>query len=498
MSSNNTNHNNSASSGTVVCTPKPNSKLNKAEGYMAACQGGVLQVTMGMFFDGTGNNKENVKQGFGVFDSTSYGNETSNVARAWEFYKGALNGVILKNNTEVDSNNGGNFNIYVEGIGTNNGAKDDDWLGYALGIHGRSGIRSRVRLGTRKAAEAIMTMEDVKKTINTINKIEVTFDVFGFSRGAAAARHFLSLNTEPHSPIDDPLFDFNSYFEYNINKLFEGERKIEIEIIWRFIGLYETVSSHGGDFEDDVGELGLDAISNAKFVAQIVAEDEYRKNFSLTTIDSAKNNGFTINLPGVHSDIGGGYKEEIRHGSEHLQEDKLILYRTPEFETDDVYATAESLKIAKKVKNWFFDQGWYREQKGNNFDQLEIEDNVFALEIDHYRIIGSRKYVSSTYSHIPLHIMTDLASVNEVIFDTNGLKGKYPVKSDPFLKKVFDSFDGKKLNVSSWDLKKLRYEYLHWSSQFYTIKKLVKSIGHSPRINDQKEHPQFERNIIQG
>ena len=51
-------------------------------------------------------------------------------------------------------------------------------------------------------------------------------------------------------------------------------------------------------------------------IVHFVAADEYRENFSLTTIDSASN-GMQVVLPGAHSDVGGGYNEH--------EKEKIIL-----------------------------------------------------------------------------------------------------------------------------------------------------------------------------
>jgi len=76
-----------------------------------------------------------------------------------------------------------------------------------------------------------------------------------------------------------------------------------------FAGLFDTVSSHGPSFSNDTRTLKLDTIRKAKQVVHLVAAEEHRKNFSLTDIASTGNKGRELFLPGVHSDIGGGYRE---------------------------------------------------------------------------------------------------------------------------------------------------------------------------------------------
>ena len=97
----------------------------------------VLDITIGIFFDGTLNNKTNTderknntdahkKHGGKDTDNTSYNNDWSNVARMWDNYDK-------------------NFGIYIEGIGTQD-KEGDATLGYAFGT-GETGIRSKVRKG---------------------------------------------------------------------------------------------------------------------------------------------------------------------------------------------------------------------------------------------------------------------------------------------------------------------------------------------------------------
>ncbi|MFB9057231.1 phospholipase effector Tle1 domain-containing protein [Mariniflexile ostreae] len=161
-----------------------------------------IDLVYGVFIDGTLNNKDNTdlrnKYGPGSVEPTteteieekrkyleaskrsfidrqgtdnSYSNDYTNVARMWE-------------HTNDD------YSIYVEGMGTQKSERDRQ-DGFAFGS-GQTGVRSRVRSACELVAEkakgeinAIDENEIGKKTIN------ITLDVFGFSRGAAAARNFV-------------------------------------------------------------------------------------------------------------------------------------------------------------------------------------------------------------------------------------------------------------------------------------------------------------------
>jgi len=474
---------NITTSGTVICTPKnPASGLNTAQGFMSACEAGTLQITMGMFFDGTGNNKFNSDNSRNTTDD-SYGNSYSNVARAWQFYKGSLNGVTLNNPQNRTDAEGVNFNFYVEGIGTKKD-KEDSNIGFGLGM-GLYGISQRVKEASRSVADTLRKQKD----IDTITTIEITFDVFGFSRGAAAGRHFVDRNSTAFSyirgrfvkPSNVPSIPvYKNYVEFYLNN--QQDKFITIEINWNFLGLYETVSSHGPNRSDDVGELGLDNLTEVKAGLQIVAEDEYREKFSLTTVKSNKNIT-VIKLPGVHSDIGGGYSGNNIGGT---QEKNYVLYfiRFGNFFYESKTIVNQHIT---NIKNWFLNNGWYK-----NTDTLEI--NTIGDQTGRIELIGTRKNIKNTYSHIPLHIMTKQAIANGVNFDT-ALLSTYSIESG-LLSKIYNSSStGVNLNVLDPDeLKEFRRYYLHWSSRLYTLLG-----GHDPRIVDSEpNYPKYKRETIDG
>ncbi|NRS90854.1 hypothetical protein HNQ02_003801 [Flavobacterium sp. 7E] len=85
------------------------------------------------------------------------------------------------------------YTIYIEGIGTDNNVRDVD-QGFQYGS-GNTGIRAKVRKACELLADKIKIKIDDKKNKNKI-VTQVTVDVFGFSRGAAAARNFVYEITE--------------------------------------------------------------------------------------------------------------------------------------------------------------------------------------------------------------------------------------------------------------------------------------------------------------
>lgn len=125
----------------------------------------------------------------------------------------------------------------------------------------------------------------------------VTIHVFGFSRGAAESVAFC----------------------HRLNRLLDGGKLASIPTDVQFLGLFDVVASVGGsssvsrtmplpdaifdghwDWANDVDE---DLPGCVRKCLHLIAAHEQRMNFPLTQIGGAQE----VMLPGVHSDIGGGY-----------------------------------------------------------------------------------------------------------------------------------------------------------------------------------------------
>jgi|GEM_PF-352129 len=173
-----------------------------------------LKLRIGVFFDGTGNNRFNsdsvyykYKNQFPIDEmnypenkltetatkrkiksfvpesGSSYWNNYSNVALLHDLYQEKIEFDRTNNIANIQ------FRQYVEGIGTLDG-EQDDFIGSGLAESDR-GVIKRVN----QCCENIVTQLLKKLTINKISLEnlhieEIKFDIFGFSRGAAAARHF--------------------------------------------------------------------------------------------------------------------------------------------------------------------------------------------------------------------------------------------------------------------------------------------------------------------
>ena len=210
--------------------------------------------------------------------------------------------------------------VYIEGPGTWGGKRvgqdtgqneeglapsriDDSWgtIGAGTGM-GASGVNCKIAKACLSISEKISS---IIKQYKRVTVVEIRFDVFGFSRGAAAARSFVSRMFSATGATE--------CFMTSLKRKLKGREFANTQLTVRFMGLFDTVSSYGGIFSDDVEELQL-KIPYGKHpiverVVHLVAADEYRENFALTDITSARTRGTEIILPGAHSDIGGGNKE---------------------------------------------------------------------------------------------------------------------------------------------------------------------------------------------
>ncbi|PAM91703.1 hypothetical protein B4N84_27215 [Flavobacterium sp. IR1] len=479
-----------------------------------------VELTLNLFFDGTGNNKTNIEareknttpyhRNSNKKDDSYTANYT-NVARMYD---------------AVSKKAPKQLNIYIEGVGTAD-LKSDDKLpkGIAQSVgFWSTGIHDKMKRGCELAAEK------VKKAANGKPIDLITINVYGFSRGAATARHFLSITNQTHTTSIDLLGFFNlpGYFwpirhPKNTNEN-ESSYPDNIEIKWgyfgiyliknkifevgevrfNFVGLYDTVSSHGFVHYNDVKDLGLDAIKKVKMVFQLAADDEYRENFDLTNIDSAGLKGLTLTLPGVHSDIGGSYLD--------IDVETSVVYEEKHTEIRDRHykPTPYNTKRAEAFKALLIKEGWYQE------NELTI---LVQQDLGKIQLVGER-VLYSTYDKIALNKMIMVSKQFGVVYDDFLEKQKTTI-SDPFVSDIFDQLtvysqtvmlhrnaaikEGKPITqyhkeskqisylnyIKEDDLKKLRAYYLHWSVK-------ADMFGFDPRFGDMLPIEKRKREIQNG
>lgn len=280
-----------------------------------------IALTIGIFFDGTGNNAVNTqnmmkaytaghynlddpeaesilakcaRDNFGVSGSgaTSYIGYYTNIHWLSTFYRKA----IPDNNSDIQTS------IYIDGIGTDAG-KPDSKLGQGFGISD-TGVIAKTDKAVSSLVSNIQDVLDVIGKKQADNKLIIRalqFDIFGFSRGAAAARHFANRIQSEDPAIISAIRQGVTGTDFNGSPA--GKT--------RFIGIFDTVAAIGtpvnglNPHSADTGDVNLLLRPGvAEKVFHITAANECRFNFALNSVKPAWPE---LALPGVHSDIGGGY-----------------------------------------------------------------------------------------------------------------------------------------------------------------------------------------------
>ena len=414
-----------------------------------------VKVTVNVYFDGTLNNADNTKarlsfekkeKGLALTadekieakafdakdgDDSSYDNYYSNVA------------IMQQINTVEPKKR--QIKIYIEGEGTEK-HQTDTMSGYAFGS-GDTGIPAKVNKAFQKIKAEIVLLK--KNNFITKDQFvnEINLSVFGFSRGAAAARNFIAKK-------------YRLQDEYNVET-----SKFNVT----FVGLFDTVSSYhdastwvtgaiNKDFDDDVEELKLKLENHVKKVVHLTASDEYRENFSLTNIKSSieAGVGFELELPGVHSDIGGGYAEK---------------------ENETRYLHLE--EGYTNIKEILIQQGWY------------LSKQIVEMKGHQTVLWAKRDAIPNSFQFIPLEIMVKLAEKHGLMFEKkefNTGDKLYCVPDDlqdarSALVAYAEKSDGavsKKVTIPIERLKPIRNKYLHRSTS--------DSVGKGGRYKDGKPY----------
>ena len=402
--------------------------------------GAAAPVTLrfGVFFDGTGNNQHNATpaHAYGT-KGASYANALSNVALLHALYPahggGTGGGMVF-------------LKCYVEGVGTLAGEADGAYAS-ATG-RGRTGVQARV-------AEALAglagQLRDWRQAHPQARLAQVEFDVFGFSRGAAAVRHLANV-----------LHD-------------DGARLLAVpcSITINFIGLFDTVAAIiaplQGDFDpadERHGGLRLGLGEGiARHVVQLVAGDEQRHNFPLVS------SGHDIVLPGVHSNIGGGYPNSTQ---EQVLLCKPQSQRVPlriRAEQTRVYSTVSAL-----VTSAFGGLGarvitWEEAIAGGRPD--EAQKQVYAA-------VYREREVAGQLSRVYLSVMRALAVRAGVPFGPLGGQAEHglPFELLEISRKLhaFALGECEQLRLTEDEQRLLRDRYVHASANWNALKGLRNSV----------------------
>ncbi|RON75445.1 hypothetical protein BK635_25415 [Pseudomonas chlororaphis] len=430
-----------------------------------------VALRIGVFFDGTGNNASNSTMGqvcgaqhaietrdidgsckpYMRDPESSYGNDVSNVKRLRELYYSPqkAEGEGLQRRAYRS--------IYVEGIGTRTGEKDS-LITSGTG-RGDTGISGCVQRAFREIEERIVFFFEQNPESEISSLI---FDAFGFSRGAAAARHFANDVVRWLGPLELILHSHSDAFCPSFNRQYGND------VDMGFIGLFDTVPSVAG--LSNLGNVrsaiapGIKLHLDRRYfrsVVQLVARDEYRANFALSRV---KPDHLEIALPGAHSDIGGGYLDEAL---ECVLVSPMQALEVPI--NTDVTQTSIYREAVQARKRWL-SEGWPAQW-------LEIvtpeplllpQDSQDRLGLQKKRVYAGvqlKRPMSNRLSRVYLHVMYELAKENGVRF--NVIDEQDPDYAIPLeLQALCDRFVAGDYSTTPTEETMLKLRYIHLSAHW--------------------------------
>ncbi len=376
----------------------------------------AVKLEIGVFFDGTGNNTANTASGSGFGRGGSYENGLSNVSLLSRLYK---------QKRKLWEQDGTGYcrkfaSIYKDGIGTTGGQSDflpRNVSGQISGM-GPSGVERRV-------FDACVEMGNlIDRLSGGVEPEEIIVDVFGFSRGAAAARYFV--NCFRQGFIDYDSVDWSIWRGVHLDRN-RARTPQGRNVRFRFVGIFDTVAAIGLGTDDDNGPVNVHVkTAQADQIYHLTAANEYRENFRLN--HNRPGGGFARALPGAHSDVGGGYTA----GPEDVLLDSP---RTQTFYTRQAAETARAAHVTRaRTSQNAMTSHWVREgwiEPGNPSGALQN----MPTEIVEKRmpgvagiVLGAKTYTYTTstrmqrnnvkagLSRIPLRIMYDAAVAKGVPF----------------------------------------------------------------------------------
>ncbi|WP_455821302.1 phospholipase effector Tle1 domain-containing protein [Pseudomonas cerasi] len=388
-----------------------------------------ITLTIGMFFDGTGNNAINSGdrqkacsgEHFGMSNADAqsaqvqcvrlkYGYSDTAAGSHLGYYTNVYWLNTLYNQKLAPKDGYGQHAIYIEGIGTESGQSDSGY-GMATG-QGDSGVLRK----TDKAVSALVTaIEDYLTNYSDARYCvikELQFDIFGFSRGAATARHFANRVFSQDSAIIAAIQSGLDGVEFSGTPA--GKT--------RFLGIFDTVAAIGtpvngfNPHSADTGEVNIVLRPGvAERVFHITAQHECRFNFALNSVKPAWPE---LALPGVHSDIGGGYNPD---------EHEAFFLTRPQFETVPLSTPDSETRIYRQTGEQLTVMDTYP-AIAPVIQSMEIEINAWhddRMPADRYGTLQKRSAAAliidrptrNDWSKVALRVMLDAAQDAGVVFD---------------------------------------------------------------------------------
>ena len=215
----------------------------------------------------------------------------------------------------------------------------------------------------------LMTLATVHKEHTTPNIYEkirkIWINVFGFSRGAAEARVFINRlinDWAPHGKLAGAID-----YEVNFMGLFDTVASVGIPDSARagFVDL-SSLDGHWGWAADGA----LDVPTSVERCVHFIAMHEQRMSFPLDLIREGPYNypGYRLETayPGVHSDVGGGYRPKAQ-GKAYSEIEGDMSHKLGQITLHDMYDEAVVAGVPMNMGNLLIDEV---------HDWFDIDDDV--------------------------------------------------------------------------------------------------------------------------
>ncbi len=430
-----------------------------------------IALRIGVFFDGTGNNANNSAAGllcgaqhpiapedipvscmpYMSDPDSSYGAGPTNIKKLFSLYK------------KTQKAEGDGFlkyvssPIYVEGIGTESNQMDSA-VGAGTG-RGETGVTSRVQASFTQIKQAI---EEALQENPDSEIASLTFDTFGFSRGAAAARHFAN---EVVRGKQGALGDILNRNAADFSRTFDNKYGNGIKM--GFIGLFDTVPSIAGF--TNLGRVkspiapGVRLYLDRQYfmdVVHLVARDECRANFALSRVKPAHPE---YTLPGVHSDIGGSYLDEVEECVLVSPMQTLAVPRYVDVSTTSIYHDAARVKSEWIAKGWPAHLLDIVTPASFEIPQ-EHQDRLSPGQKRVYAALQLKRPVSGKLSRVYLRVMYQLAKEKGVQFIDIPEDDEYSVPAE--LQSLCDRFLTGNYKTTAEEEALLKLKYIHTSANW--------------------------------
>ncbi|WP_459202897.1 phospholipase effector Tle1 domain-containing protein [Pseudomonas fragariae (ex Marin et al. 2024)] len=465
-----------------------------------------VTARVGIFFDGTGNNRFNSQIGADcqalieinegqhikacagrhVQPGSSYNNDPSNIARLVDIYR-------LQ---PVAENDGDGlkvyYPIYVSGAGTTSGGRDSVWPGQSFG-RGATGVISKVENAFKKLASVLKAFPRDNPDC-VLDALEL--DVFGFSRGAASARHLVNEILKQRSGMLEPILESRKVRLSDRFSWSNGSVRLKV------IGLFDTVAAIGS-FKDmgntrDASNRRVNLYlppGCAQQVLHLVARDESRRNFALNSVLPVWPR--EIVLPGAHSDIGGGYPPQMEENVLLTRPRGSVVSRGSPYEAAPSWKEAQA-ELSRMNRDHWIDpldsQAWLRVQACESKcypcrKSLNGMSTVVAA-------VGMSRQVFGHLSRVSLLIMHTLACDEGVPFDPvpQAPEFQLPPELENISTRLIDYARGGSYLLDSHEEALLRWRYIHQSAHWNAVVGRVGTFGdavfvHAPQPGGRILHP---------